>query len=1182
MSAQAISLTDARMNLNKPVTHNKVLLWIGSLIGVLLLVIATLAIYIGTRSDAWWRDLLTTNLSQMLEREVAIQGEFRLELGRVITVEAESLRINNPEWSKSRDMLQLGSLRLEFDLLSVLGDTLLVKRLELADIELALEENQQGQKNWEFAIETRPPASDKPSKGIVLPVYIEHLSMQRTQLSLTQPRWEDSLVLVVDKITGRQSPDDKVIIDGNGKLGDLPFSLEGSLGKITSALNRGPVSYQLSGKLGEASLRSEGSINSLIAPLRPTIDLSFNGPDILQITRAMGAPKIAEGPFEAQLNVMPEGRVVSSRIKAEFGQLQFHADITADSLDFTENLDITARLSGENLSAFADLTRLPPLPKGSFEIDVALQKDNSMTRIEKMMAGVGKHRISVEGVLGAWPKLKGTRLALQAEGPDLAAFTPTVTLIGLGQLPTGAYRVHTQIESNETGLRVRPSEVIAGGYQATAEGQIFTKDPIRAELKVTGSGPDLSMISRLADTIQLPALPFQARGGITITATDITLIGTMGTAGKHQVAVDGPIAFSASGPLRLDVKGSGPSLQAVLQGLGYDVIPAAAAYEVAGTVELAKNRLVVGAKQARLGPVEATATLSIPDLNTPTILMVDVRELKTTDTATALGLVDIKLDLLQVMPANFSGQIRRTKDTTGLSKIRGTIGATSINVDGTIGDPPDYGNTRVNLDISGPDFEHFLDHPVDQAIPFQIKGSVARDKRDTHFENLQLKLANIEANMHGRLGNWENLEGSELTISAQGPNLDAIAAILDRPLPTGAVKFDGHVRGTKDAFHIDRMNAQLGRSNLSGDLKLTRGKPPLLKGQVSSTYLDLALFQNKTEPRQPSNAKTNDTVNASATEADDDTPPKKAQKLLFPDTPIKLEAFDRLDLDLKIRIDEVANFGVLNSVHNISAGILLKGRNLLVSDLEVSGIRGGKVKGDLSIGRDANLTRIDVDLTGKQIRPGLAAVPGQASETLPPVDIEAKFSGTGSTYRKLVSSLNGRIKAVQGEGLVSNSRAGIFLSDVFYELFKAVNPLAKTQPTTRLNCGVYIINLAGGKAEIQAVVIQTDELTILSVGTIDLNTEQIDIDFETRPRKGVGISASMITNAYIKLGGRLAKPKVELNPERAAVATGAAVVTGGLSFLYKGIWDRYFSSRDPCGEVLKRDAELQAKKAKQP
>ena len=69
---------------------------------------------------------------------------------------------------------------------------------------------------------------------------------------------------------------------------------------------------------------------------------------------------------------------------------------------------------------------------------------------------------------------------------------------------------------------------------------------------------------------------------------------------------------------------------------------------------------------------------------------------------------------------------------------------------------------------------------------------------------------------------------------------------------------------------------------------------------------------------------------------------------------------------------------------------------------------------------------------------------------------------------------------------------------------------------TRLNCSVYIINLADGRAGIQAIVIQTDKLTIVSSGIIDLNTERINIGVETRPRKGVGISASMITNPCIQ------------------------------------------------------------------
>ena len=958
------------MNSSRKLTRRKPLLWVGSIIGVLLLVIATLAIYIGTRSDEWWRDQLTTTLSQALGRTVEIQGDFRLNLGRRITTEVASLRISNPDWTDEKDMLRVGSLRLEFDLLSVLGDAFLIHRLELADIELGLVEDKDGKKNWSFVTEpdslSESPSTRKSEKGIALPVGIEQLSLQRVRFSLNQADRKHPLTVQVDAITGSTSPEGKAVLDGSGKLNDLPFSL-----------------------------------NALFEP-------------------------------------------------------------------------------------------------------------------------------------------------------------------------------------SDTGLQVRPSKVVVGDYQATAEGHLFTKDQFRAELDVTGTGPDLSVITRLVNTIQLPAWPFQAKGRIDITSEDITLIGTSGTVGKHKVAVDGPIAFSSTGPLQLDVKGSGPSLHALLKGLGYDVIPARAAYQVEGKVEMANNRLVVKADHARLGSTEATATVSIPDLSTPTTLEVDVPKFTTSDTATTLALVGVKVELPKVLPANLSGKVKRTKSTTGLSKVRGSIGKTKINVNGTIGDPPEYHNTRLDLDISGSNFEEFLAHSVNKVIPFKIKGTVLQNKIGTQFENLQLQLADLDAKVHGRLGNWENLEGSELTISAEGPNTDTIAAILNRPIPEGAVKFDGHVRAIKNAFHIDRMHAQLGQSNLNGDLKLIQAKPPKLKGQVSSTYLDVALFQDKSKTEETPSKTTKETPVEDSTETRKKVSPQELRNQLFPDTPITLEVFDQIDLDLAIRFDKVINLWEFDPIHDLKANILLKGRALSVSDLEVSGIRGGDLRGNFALAQDKDLTRIDVDMQGKQLRFGLGAIPGQTLESYPPMDIEAKFTGAGNTYRELARSLKGRVKSVQGEGRVSNSTMGLLLSDVFYELFQAINPLAKSEPLTRLQCGVYIINLEKSKAEIQAVVIQTDKLTILSAGTIDLNTERIDVGFETRPRKGVGISASMLTNPYTKLGGSLTRPRLELDPTRASVATGAAVATAGLSFLYKGLWDRYFSARDPCGEALKKDAELQAEKARKP
>jgi uncharacterized protein involved in outer membrane biogenesis len=1170
--------------------RSKPLLWLGSLLGIVLLVVTAVAVWVATRSDQWWRELLTTTLSETLGRRVEIQGAFQLDIGRRLTAEAKSIRIANPGWAENKDMLRVGTLLLECDLLSVLGDTFVIHRLELSDIEAVLEESRDGHTNWAFATktETEPSLTPKSDKAAALPVLIQHVSLREVTLSGVNPgRWERPLELHLAAVTGGQRAGDEAFVDARGRIGDLPFALEGSAGKLTDVLRGGPISYRLSGDLGQTHLASQGTLDSLSPPLRPKLELTYSGPDIARVTQAMGAPKIAEGPFETRFHIQPGGHGVSAAIRAQLGRLQLHADVSARDLTSAEDMDVSTQLTGENLAAFADLVGLPPLPKGSFTVDVGLQRDNGVTRIEKMTAAVGEHRVSIDGVIGAWPDLEDTRLVLEAQGPDLAVFTPAVSGIKLGQLPPGAYTVSAVIESEKTGLRVRPSRVTVAGYQATAEGLVATTNTVRAELSVTGAGPDLSMISRLADTIPLPPWPFEASGKIAITANDITLIGTSGTAGEHRVAVDGQIAFSARGPVRLDVKGSGPSLQAVLQGLGYDIIPAAAPYQVEGNVEFAGKHIVVTATQARLGPSQASAKLSIPDLGTPASLVIDVDEAKTTDLSTALALAGVTLDLPNAMPAAVSGQLKLAGDAIELSEVRGTIQTTGRTVEAPRSESLEDGAGRPDAGTEAPEPERPATGPAAQTIPFRIEGGVAQGEDHTRIDNLQLTFGNIEARAHGQVGRWHSLSGTELGISVQAPDLDVVAAILDRPLPAGAIAFDGHLVGITDAVRIDRMKAQIGRSNVSGDLTLTRGDPPTLTGRVRSTYLDFGLFHPEIELRtapearpaataQPGKTPTTDTEapGESTAPAQEPAPEQKQKrKLLIPDKPIELEILDKLEMDVVIRIDELRNFWQRGVLRDLAAEIVLEGNDLSVTDFRGADATGATVNGSLAIRHDPDLTRLDLVLSGKQLRVGLAAAPGQELSTYPPTDLEARLTGAGNTYRQLAASLDGRIKVVQGEGRINNRSVDRLLSDVLYELFQALNPAAKSEATTPVNCAVYIVDITDGIAEIPSLVVQTDRLNIVSAGNVDLTTERIDVDFSTRPRKGIGLSASMITNPWVKLGGTLARPAITVNPEGATISTGAAVATGGLSILALGIWDRFLSARDPCGRALERDAK---------
>ena len=151
--------------------------------------------------------------------------------------------------------------------------------------------------------------------------------------------------------------------------------------------------------------------------------------------------------------------------------------------------------------------------------------------------------------------------------------------------------------------------------------------------------------------------------------------------------------------------------------------------------------------------------------------------------------------------------------------------------------------------------------------------------------------------------------------------------------------------------------------------------------------------------------------------------------------------------------------------------------------------------------------------------------------------------------------------------------------DFFGEVFTTVNPFAKQEPYTEIACYAVLLVVADGKLTANpGIVIQTDKMNIASLGTIDLVTEELDMNFRTASRGRIGLSAGAVINPYIKIAGTLASPKLMLDPKGTLVSGGAAVATLGLSILAKSAWDRAFRSKDPCGDAI-AEADKQEGKA---
>jgi len=194
---------------------------------------------------------------------------------------------------------------------------------------------------------------------------------------------------------------------------------------------------------------------------------------------------------------------------------------------------------------------------------------------------------------------------------------------------------------------------------------------------------------------------------------------------------------------------------------------------------------------------------------------------------------------------------------------------------------------------------------------------------------------------------------------------------------------------------------------------------------------------------------------------------------------------------------------------------------------------------------------------------------GEAADValVPPVGITVDFTSTGASPRALASSANGRVLVTQGKGRIQNNLVGKVSGDLFAQLFKALNPFSKDEEFTVLDCTIVVLDIKSGKADIDALYSQGEKIKIVGGGDIDLNTEKLNIEFNTKPRKGVGVSADMFVTPFVKLVGTLANPHIGVDKKGGLLAA-ATVATGGVALLAKGVADRAAGETDRCAEIL--------------
>ena len=412
------------------------------------------------------------------------------------------------------------------------------------------------------------------------------------------------------------------------------------------------------------------------------------------------------------------------------------------------------------------------------------------------------------------------------------------------------------------------------------------------------------------------------------------------------------------------------------------------------------------------------------------------------------------------------------------------------------------------------------------------------------LQGITARLGEAEVKLDGTVGQGTDA-ATEMSIRASGPSLASLGAGLP------AIPFQVSLNASlaPEQLVLDAIDTTFGESDLTGAIDITMGGKTAVSGKLSSKRLDLTPFA------------------AGGEEADEEKSAPKAEEnkaqsqYVFVEEPLPLEALNTTDIDFDADIGRLT----LNKIVllDVSTAVDLKGGDLHFKN-RFAGPEGGSSASDIALTSAGESAELDVNVNMRDLRLNLLSGDIKDLSLVPPIGITLDIKSSGGTPRALASSASGRVLVTQGKGRIENNLLAAVSGDVFAQLVSALNPFAKDDEFTTLDCTIFGLDIANGKADITGMYLQGEKLKIVADGDIDLTTEALNIEFNTQPRKGVGVSADMFVTPFVKLTGTLASPGVGLDKKGALLAVG----TGGLSVLTKAATDRAAGKLDKCAEVL--------------
>lgn len=375
-----------------------------------------------------------------------------------------------------------------------------------------------------------------------------------------------------------------------------------------------------------------------------------------------------------------------------------------------------------------------------------------------------------------------------------------------------------------------------------------------------------------------------------------------------------------------------------------------------------------------------------------------------------------------------------------------------------------------------------------QKNPFLLKatgGSLLTVQEDKPFPvDIALNIGHTDIKAKGTVQDPTNFAGMDINLSIKGGNAADLFPIFGIALPpTPPYEVKGRLNYEDAIWRFDPFTGKMGSSDIGGDLMWdSTGDRPKLTAHFLSEKLDF----NDLGPLiglAPQEAVTEEQKAEAAQQAQ--------SPRVIPDVPLDVSRLSAMDADVTLTGKSIIAPGW--PLDDFFLHVTLEDRILRIDP-----VKFGTAKGNVALTMqvDSRQQPMTAQADFRFTRLSLNELLGSLGEAEGLIGGAAKLEGKGASLHEILSTSNGTV----GVGMDGGKISHLLLELAGLDVFQSVGVFVSGDKPVPVNCILGHFDVKDGVLHSKAIVIDSDDTNIQGEGTIDLETEAMDLRFVPQPK----------------------------------------------------------------------------------